>query len=110
MVDMQDLENILNTRSVPAPRSNLEERIIAMAVARPQAHKQNGVLSELKGLFAGFWDGLLLPAPVLSLSLVLLVGLYIGLSAQTYAAADAGDIDMDTYFQMADSADYGDWT
>lgn len=108
MVDMQDLETILSTRSVPAPRSNLEERIIAMAVNRPQM-KEQGLFSELRGLLAGFWDGLLLPAPVLSLSLVLLVGLYVGLNTQTSVTADAGDVDMYTYFQMADNADYGDW-
>lgn len=113
MVDMQDLESILNGRTVPEPRSNLENRIIEMAANHRSLPQKSSLWADLSGILAGFWEGFLLPAPVLSMVFVVCLGIYVGLTVQpaaleTVAVNEAVDAEMYSYFEIAYNADYGD--
>lgn len=114
-IDNNSFENLLASRYVPQPPDYLQERIIAMAARTPQNAFETKAArpfgSGLIDMWSGFWDGLMLPAPAYSMALVLVVGVYMGASLQAtdLPLADLGDSELYTYFEIANSADYGDW-
>lgn len=108
MVDMDKFESILQSRYTPDPRSNLEERIIAAAARSPQAiptRSGGGIGAWVSGLF----EGLIIPAPAVSMALVLVGGLFIGMNTD-YLVQGQGDLTPYSYFMLPDNADYGDLT
>lgn len=108
MVNINQFEEILKARSIPQPRSNLEERIIAMAARKPQIQENT---SGLRALFYAFCDNFLLPAPAVTMVLVLCAGVTLGLNAQNMESGrEVNSEDVSSYFQMSNTADFGDWS
>jgi len=110
MVDSNNFENILKSRKVPEMRSNLEYRIIQAAKAGREVRAQRGFWAGVNAAIDEFFDGILLPAPAYSLSLVLLFALFFGLySDATIFSLDIGaTTDLSEHMYFAQNSDFGD--
>lgn len=108
MDDNKALDDLLNARRIPQMRSNLEYRIIEEArrssVTGAANHREAG---KRRSLFASIWDGLLIPAPTVSLAVVLLIGAWGGLSFDVSQMA-VEDIES-MYFNASEMAEYGEF-
>lgn len=117
-VDME-LDVVLRQRFVPSVRVSLAEKIISEAKKHQQITPQAAVTPLQKAArsqssraiswWAGFWDSFVLPQPTLVMSIVLLLGLFIG------ANIDFGDNTIKqqeeaaTYYALSDDLDVRSW-
>lgn len=108
--DSKRFDAVLERRSVPEMRSNLEYRIIQAAKAGKKAHQQRGIWAGINAAIDEFFDGLLLPAPAYSLAFVLLVALFLGFyNDNALIMPDiAGVNDMADYMDFTQNSDFGD--
>lgn len=107
MARMDNLDDILRKRSVPAMPEGLAHRIIA--TARPELFAGEALRKEKRRCWLeALFDGVLLPQPTLALSLFLLVGVIVG-SYTDVPALNAPQGDVAAYFSISEDDGYGDW-
>ena len=102
MVD-DDLEKLLRARVVPEMRSHLEHRIIAASrevTSLTQDVRRRGIAV----IFSEIFDAIMIPRPVLSLAVVLVLGAFMGLYSGPIDGAM--DNDMDVFFLVAEDIEY----
>ncbi|MGH1378775.1 MAG: hypothetical protein ACRBB3_08130 [Alphaproteobacteria bacterium] len=100
---MHDVDDFLRGRDVPPMRSNLEHRILQASLSA----NKNTYISDSNGLldvFLSIMGGVLLPRPLLSMSLVLVSGFVIG---GYYSGGYDNNISVDEFFLSEDEAEYG---
>jgi len=104
---MNELDKILEKRSVPEMSDNLVSRIVATARPELFGRESTSVKERRRGWLGHLFDGILMPQPALVLSLFLLAGLFIGTTVDlsTLSAQD----DMASYLYINDDDGYGDW-
>ncbi len=107
-MDDNKFEKILRSRYVPPMRSNLEERIIQASLSNNNMPYKQQRRGNIRDIFAGIFDSLILPKPALSFAVVLVLGIALGQSSAFY-----GDVmlDGDDFFLVSDSYDieYGEF-
>lgn len=106
----RDFEDAMLSRHVPEMRSNLEYRIIQAAKVGREVHAQRGFWAGVNAAIDEFFDGILLPAPAYSLSLVLLFALFFGLYSDTtiFSLDIAATTDLSEHMYFAQNSDFGD--
>lgn len=88
-MDNNEFEDILNIRSVPPKRSNLERRIIQASLdVQSDMHTRSN-----RSIFAIIFDNILLPRPAMSMAVVLILGLSVGM--YSVGGSDISYSDMD---------------
>ncbi len=107
MDDNKALDDLLNARRTPQMRSNLEYRIIEEARNYSLTTANHRGAAKRRSFFALIWDGLLIPAPAVSLAAVLLIGAWVGLSFDVSQMA-VQDIES-MYFNASEMAGYGEF-
>lgn len=99
---MRTLDDLLEMRTVPEMRSNLEYRILE--AARQSAERN---IDQRRSFWAALKDSLILPAPSVSLATLLVVGVWVGFSVEVSQMVGA-DIES-AYVQVSENSVYGDF-
>lgn len=98
-------DELLEKRSVPAMRSNLEYRITQESLrVTPKVQQTN----RLEDFIRAFSDALLIPKPAVVMGLVLVCGVFLGLYSGDFEALGAAD-EFDVLFMVEDEMIYGDF-
>lgn len=98
-----DLENVMQERYIPAPSSNLAERIIEASLM----HQKQG-RSGVDLWWRTFWDAFMLPKPAYVMAAIFVLGLFMGL----YTDVASAGLDQHSAVELvytAESVIEGDW-
>lgn len=99
-----DFEEVLNMRYIPAPSTNLAERIIDASLM----HKKQG----RKGVdlwMRSFWDAFLLPKPAYVMAAVFIVGITFGVYSEVANAFQVDESTLSALVYTAEDVAEGDW-
>lgn len=69
----RDFDDMMTQRYIPAPSSNLAERIIEASLM----HKRQG-RSGIDLIWHSFWDAFMLPKPAFVMAVIFVLGLFMG--------------------------------
>lgn len=101
----KQMEDIMNMRYIPAPSSNLSERIIEASLL----HKKKG-RSGFDLWTRTFWDAFILPKPAYVLASIFVIGIVFGLYSEISPAfAFEADIEPAALVYTAEDISEGDW-
>ena len=98
-----DLESVMQERYIPAPSSNLAERIIEASLM----HQKQG-RSGFDLWWRTFWDAFLLPKPAYVIAVIFVLGLFMGLYTEI-ASAGLDEPSAAEMVYTAEGVTEGDW-
>lgn len=101
--DTGDLENIMKERYIPAPSSNLAERIIEASLM----HQKQG-RSGFDLWWHAFWDAFIFPKPAYIMALFFMLGLFMGLYAEI-SSSGMETASIAEFLYTAENVTEGDW-
>ena len=101
-MEHKNLEDIMNERYIPAPSSNLAERIIEASLMHQKQGRSGWDL-----FWRTFWDAFLLPKPAYVMAVIFVLGLFMGLYVDFVGAMDAETAT--SFVFTADGVTEGDW-
>jgi len=101
--DKMDLESVMQERYIPAPSSNLAERIIAASLM----HQMQG-RSGFDLWWRTFWAAFMLPKPAYVMAVIFVLGLFMGLYTDI-ASAGLSEPAAEDMVYTAEGVTEGDW-
>ena len=99
----QELDRLMQKRSVPEMRSNLAERIIDTAYQQTQQERR-----KRKSWLHTFNDIFLIPKPAFVIAALFMIGIAMGMSVDMSDATIQGET-VSAYFYTAETVTEGDW-
>ena len=100
----RDFEDMLKQRYIPAPSSNLAERIIEASFM----HKRQG-RSGIDLIWRSFWDAFMLPKPAYVMAVIFAIGLFMGVYADFVTGVDSDSNALAALVFTAHDITEGDW-
>lgn len=101
--DNMDLESVMQERYIPAPSSNLAERIIEASLVYQRQGRSGYDL-----WWRSFWDAFMLPKPAYAMAVIFALGLFMGLYMDI-ASAGLDEVSPAEFVYTAEGVIEGDW-
>tara|TARA_R110001592_G_scaffold20926_20_gene84829 strand:- start:46561 stop:46896 length:336 start_codon:yes stop_codon:yes gene_type:complete len=106
----KELDRLLNRRAVPEMHSHLEHRILQASLQQDKKIQTTHKVGTLFKTVRDFMDCLVLPQPVLSMAMVLVIGAALGAySTESYTAVQGYGDDVETFVMTTVELEYGDF-